>query len=759
MYCLGIYKEMFYLSDFKTSQRYSMSSDLEFLRRCITFAIFASFVFLFCVSVVRAETPTDAPVLISQTNSTKALVEISAKRNLDSAVKIFPAGAATRVTLFVTNLDLMAREGANAFRADAETAAHQNYPLEIESLGQTRERSWVYALTIRLNPAAGDAGDVLVRVTWRGVSSNRVRLSIGHSGGKIRDDEGAAPTPLPEKPFLKNRIEENAVGLQFSGDRIRFLQQATFGATPEQDARLRRIGIRTWLSEQLEQKYDDSGAERFSTLAYPNLPQMTTDPANGCPPGANNAVCVRDNYTLYQLQNWFFRETLYGEDQQLRRRVAWALSQILVVSGRETVQPSRMIPYLKILDKNAFGNYRNLLYEMTLNPAMGNYLDLARSTAQDPNENYAREILQLFSVGLDKLNVDGTPVLDQNGSRIPTYDQNTVNGFAKVFTGWTFCNSGCQNSRVGGIVNYVDPLVLFPNNHDSSQKMLLNYSGAVPIIPAGQSAEQDLNQALDNIFNHPNVAPFISKILIRQLVTSNPTPAYVARISAVFNNNGNGIRGDLKAVVKAILLDPEARGNLKTDPLYGHLKEPNLFVANFLRALHAEANTGAAVNCNNQSDGVLNSFTSSLDQDTFNPPSVFNYYQLNYQVPSINLAGPEFAILTTSTTLKRSNFTNQMTFGLSDGQITTMGIPADSTGSGCGTAINPANLQTLAEADATGGQLVDALDKLLLNGSISAPMRDDILTAIQAVSPADSIKRARTAIYLVTTSSQYQVQR
>jgi hypothetical protein len=256
--------------------------------------------------------------------------------------------------------------------------------------------------------------------------------------------------------------------------------------------------------------------------------------------------------------------------------------------------------------------------------------------------------------------------------------------------------------------------------------------------------------ALDNIFYHPNVAPFVGKILIQQMVTSNPTPAYVGRVAAVFNDNGQGIRGDLKAVVRAILTDPEARGNLKTDPDYGHLREPVLFVTNILRPLNPAANLDAAGSCNNQSDGVLNAATLVLDQDVFNPPSVFNYYPLTYTLQNTDLHAPEFGIFSTGTALKRPNFVNQMVFG---------GGVARSGEAPCGTRIDIARWQSLASADATGALLADAMNTEILHGSISPQVRASILTAVQAVAPADSLKRARTALYLVTTSPQFQVQR
>ena len=718
---------------------------------------------IFSGAVISAQKlPDDAPILISQPNSTRALAAIPTRRGLDTSVSVFKPGAQTRITLFLTNMDLMNGEGANAFRADIEDVRHYRYPLSIVSIEPVAGREWVYALTVRLHGAIGDVGDVLVRVTWRGMSSNRVRLSIGHEGGKMQDDDGAYPTPMPDRPSVKQPQTE-AVIPPYTGNIVRFMEQATFGPTSALEYRLRRYGIHAWLNEQLNSpnildyqctptSLADCPLTSWPIGVYPNLPLRETIIPTTC-----TGTCQRDRYTMYLLQNWFYREALYNEDQQLRRRVSWALSQILVVSGRETVQPSRMLPYIKVLDKHAFGNFRNLLYDITLNPAMGNYLDMAITTRTNPNENYAREILQLFSIGLDMLNQDGTPMLDGQGNRIPTYDQSVVNGFTKVFTGWTFCNQGCPNSQQG-FVNYRDPMILIPTEHDTGVKQVLNYPGAVSIIPAGQTADQDLNQALDNIFMHPNVGPFIGKLLIQQLVTSNPTPAYVSRVAAAFNDNGRGVRGDMKAVVYAVLLDPEARGNIKTDPDYGHLREPVLFVTNILRPFNPLANNNATPNaeCGGLSDGVINGITSTPDQDVYNPPTVFNYYQMDYVIPNTNLAGPEFGIFSTGTALKRPNFVNQMAPPLNTAAGIAINVAQNVP---CGTRIDLTRLQSLAASDSTGALLVATLNKEMMHGAMSVAMRDQILTAVQAVSQTDTLKRARTALYLVATSSQFQVQR
>jgi len=419
-----------------------------------------------------------------------------------------------------------------------------------------------------------------------------------------------------------------------------------------------------------------------------------------------------------------------------------------------------MLPYIQILDRNAFGNFRTLLEEMTLNPAMGNYLDMAISTQSNPNENYGREILQLFSIGLDMLNQDGTPMLDTGGNRIPTYNQETIVNFAKVFTGWSYCNQTCGNSQPG-IVNYRDPMIVTPANHDFSTKTLLNYPGSTPVVPAGLDPKDDLDAALDNIFYHPNTAPFISKLLIQQMVTSNPTPAYVGRVSAVFRNNGQGVRGDLKAVVRTILLDPEARGNIKTNPTYGHLREPVLYLTSVLRPFSPTANNNITVpaSCNGLSDGSINTLTLPLDQDVWNPPTVFNYYPMDYIIPNTPLAGPEFQIFSTGTALKRPNAIGQFAPSNSAASGGILAVTGAASNFPCGTRIDLTRLQDLANADTTGVTLVDTLNRELLNGSMNPAVRTQILNAVTAVVSTNTLKRARTALYLVTTAPQYQVQR
>ena len=530
----------------------------------------------------------------------------------------------------------------------------------------------------------------------------------------------------------KGRVTNPATPLVTESEAVRYLEQSTFGPTSPLINRVQSIGIKDMLQTEYEAPMS----------VYPDLPVFPADSADGCPAGSD-PNCFRDNYTMYQLQLRFFLNALFGDDQ-LRQRVAFALHQIFVVSGLAIQQPSSMAPYLNLFARGAFGNYRQLLYDVTLNPAMGAYLDMAnndkRSGGASPNENYAREILQLFSIGLYRLNQDGTTQLDVSGQPIPTYDQNTIIGFAKIFTGWTYAPLPGATSQWTNPENYLAPMVAFENHHDLSAKPLLN--GVTSL--ANQKAKKDLVFALDNIFNHPNVAPFICKQLIQNLVTSNPTPGYVSRISAVFNNNGSGVRGDLKAVVSAILQDPEARCDdvatcaSANDVNYGHLRSPVLYVTNILRAFNAT------------SDGVsLSDRTRNMGQEPLNPPTVFSYYRPNYVIPGTTLLGPEFTIQSSAAAINRANFANTMVFG----RIGT--APA-------GTAIDLTGLQALSTGDGTGVTVVNELDRLLMHGTMSAAMRTRILqtiTALPGVTAADHLKRARWALYLVTTSSQYQVAR
>lgn len=697
------------------------------------------------------------PILLSERGSTRALAikvddwsGVIPKRGDPQA---FTPGARSRVVFFVTNLALMNGEGANALRIYLEDASGRRFRLNVEDLQPMAKDNSVYAVFVSLydkteyNGQPQPVGDHLVRLTWRGLTSNRVRLGIGKIGGDIKDAARAIPTSYPLSKKIIDQVDdgimaEYAVGLRYQGDRTRFMQQATFGPTPALNDRIRRLGIRTWLAMQLE-------ATGPST-PYPNLPLMNsftsaTASQGGC--GGVGGTCIRDNYSMYLLQNWFYLDAFYGENQ-LQHRTAWALSQIWVTAYPEVQQPSHMLQYQKILDNGAFGDYRKLMHEMTLNPAMGQYLDMMGSTRNNPNENYARELMQLFTTGVFMLNQDGTVQTDGNGEPIPTYSQDTVNNFTEIFTGWQPCEQlpPICPSRVGnGVPNFKDPMLLVQSLHNTTSKTLLSYPGAQNVnIPADQDGMTDLSQALDNIFYHPNVGPFVSKLMIQHLVTSDPTPAYVSRVAAVFNNDGQANRGNMKAVVRAVLLDPEARGDVKTDPTYGKLREPVQLLTNMARQIGV---CGAP--CIDLSDGVVNPQASLMAQNVYQAPSVFNYYPADYIVPGTTLNGPEFGILNTGTAILRANFINTIVYNT----IPITGVAPK------GTSLDFSALQSLAAADPTCNLLIDELNNKMLHGKMSPQMRNSILTATTAVPSSDTLGRVKQAVFLVGSSSQFQVQR
>ena len=526
---------------------------------------FILIVLLFSFQVFAEDDPnpdSPTPILLSQSGSTNILAVKTENWNGKlpaTGDKFFIPDDKNSITLFLTNVRLLPKEGANAFRVYLYQKSGKTFELPTDDLIQIDNN--IYALKVRLYDENGYRGQPqadsvsLIYLTWRGLVSNGLKISLGTTGsGDIK-----YPAYLSSEPAKTTRQPANDyVGYLHSGDRIRFLEQATFGPTNALDTRIRRIGLRVWLAEQFEANYP--------TIPYPDLPLMSGTPLDGCSE-TTAPSCYRERYTMQSIQQWFFKEAFYG-DAQLRHRVAWALSQIWVTSGVSVQQSSHMIAYHKVLSQNAFGNYRTLMREMTLNPAMGKYLDMTLSTRNNPNENYPREILQLFTIGLFKLNQDGSLQRDAQNNPIPTYTQETVNNFSKVFTGWTTCEitTQCPN-RTQGAANFKDPLIVNPANHDTTEKHLLDYPNAVnQIIPACQNcttaqattdyANNSLDQALDNIFNHPNLPPFISKLLIQQLVTSDPSPAYIERVANVFSNNGQNVRGDLKAVIRGNFARP-----------------------------------------------------------------------------------------------------------------------------------------------------------------------------------------------------------
>jgi len=670
------------------------------------------------------------------------------------------------------NLELLAAygsstsaEGASAFTADAQDVTGKRYPLRIEHLGQVPGFPGITMIIVRLADDMGDVGDVLLALNLHGVSSNRVRVAIGHMGGGPPDDPGAVATPAPVTPPPADQplALESFTGPSSDADTVRFLEQASWGPTTAEVNRVKALGFRAYLDEQFNAPVSNPAkGSNYPDLTFPLDDQGTACPStNPSDPNYNQTVCNRDNFSMYPIQRTYFTHSLYGQDQ-LRQRVAFALHQILVVSALSPLnRGSWMTMYVQALDRGAFGNYRTLLNEITLNPSMGEYLDMRLSTRTNPNENWAREVLQLFSIGVNELNIDGTPKLDAQGATIPTYSQTTVNEFTRVFTGWNLA------PPIGpGINNWRDPMVpRGGTNHDTGAKTLLNGLIVPACTGTNQAcAQSDMTAALDNIFSHPNVGPFIGKQLIQHLVTSNPSPPYVQRVARVFNNdcdalysqNCSNVRGNMRAVVQAVLLDPEARGDIKTDPNYGKLREPAQYINNILRALNVKSFDKTST-----SDGVLGNrsstdFTGTLDQPLFLPATVFSYYQPEYEVPGTKILGPAFGILSTSTTLRRANAVNTLIYA---------GVTANTTPTPAnpdrprGTSVDLANLEALASDPAA---IADQLNALMLHGTMSTQMRTSLITAMNAIPTSDATfarKRAQVAAYLVATSSQFDIQR
>jgi len=520
-------------------------------------------------------------------------------------------------------------------------------------------------------------------------------------------------------------------------DAFRLVDQATFGATPAEVDRALAMGAAAWVDDQLARPA--TGYPK-STYHYESL-----DESANCSFSAARDTpiyrCAVDHLTLFKLRSQFFTNALAGPDQ-LRQRVAFALSQILVVSGMK--DPDMETAYVQarwhqMLADYAFGNFEGLLYAATLSPAMGHYLDMVNNAKADPeagtepNENYARELLQLFSIGTIELKRDGTPLMDALGQPILTYGQPEVKAFARALTGWAYAPyPGTPPKHDEEQRYYGAAMVAKPNDHDSGTKRLLFGIG----LPAGQSPDADVRGAIRNIFLHPNVGPFIGRQLIRHLVTGSPSPAYVDRVAAVFDDDGAGMRGNLKAVVRAILLDPEARAAPDGNPRYGRFREPVLYVTAFLRA------TGAT------SDGIeLDEVTRAMGQNLFYAPSVFNYFPAEYRIPGTDVVAPTMGIHNTNTVLARSNFAYWM---LWEGGIDR----DDEIANSIGTKIDLAPFVALA---GDPRKLVDALDLRFFGGAMPAATKGTIYDALVRID--DVRERARTGLFLVVTSFQYQVAR
>ena len=548
-------------------------------------------------------------------------------------------------------------------------------------------------------------------------------------------------------------------------DAARFLTQATFGPTKTELDAITGGNLDTWITAQ---------------LALPFTSHRTATQLDRDTFGGSNSFTNWNAIHLQNRQSAWFKTVLTAPDQ-LRQRVAYALSQILVISDISLGEDSHTLPvanYYDILGNGAFGNFRTLLENVTLSPMMGMYLSSLRNskadpvTGQTPDENYAREIMQLFTIGLDQLQPDGTLRLDAAGLPIPTYDQTTITELAKVFTGWSY--GGTTNFRSG--TNYILPMILFPAFHDDTVKNLAPVASTP--IPAAQGGTQDLKLALDALFNHANTPPFISKLLIQRLVTSNPSPGYVYRVAQKFVNNGSGTRGDLAAVVRAILTDHEARSlAVAGNATYGKLKEPLLRLTGLMRTFGASSTSGRYLGYRHTANGavitgatvkpatqaeITTTLTTTINihntlgniaQAALRSPTVFNFYHPDYVLPgplaAAGLVAPEFEITDDNYAISVPNYLRTFV------NATTTGVAA--ANQPYVIALNTTYEQTLVSNPTA---LLDHLNAVLCAGTLPTAARTRIITALSALAASTTNEdRAKTAILLVLTTPAAAIQK
>jgi uncharacterized protein (DUF1800 family) len=560
----------------------------------------------------------------------------------------------------------------------------------------------------------GPRGTYTVADIMAAIRAGQVTFLIqtsGHPSGEISGffnlstggQPGPTPTPPPPLPS----------GTPTVADAGRFLSQSTFGATDTLISQVRSQGFDNFLTQQ---------------FAVPISSHLEFVDASGVSPP-----------TITQTNDAWWTYAISAPDQ-LRQRVAFALSEHFVVSLNSAGlgnKPYALPAYYDVLVRDAFGNFRQLLDDITLNPGMGAYLNMLQNDKANasgtrlPNENYAREVMQLFSIGLYDLNLDGSLTLSSSGFPIVTYNQDTILGTAAVFTGWTYYQTGTPVFNPG-VQDWRNPMVNVPSHHSSDAKTILN--GVT--LPAGQTAAQDLRTTLDTIFNHPNVGPFFCRQMIQRLVTSNPSPGYVYRVASVFNNNGQGVRGDLKAVVRAILMDYDARGSARTEQGAGRQREPVIRLTNLLRAFNASSPDGKF---------SIRNADANFAEEAMHSPTVFNFFSPDYAAPGAiagaGLRSPEFEITTETTVITITNYLRTPIYSY-------LGPASDKI------TLNLASEQALA---ANPAQLVDHLNSLLMAGSMSTGMRNTLINAITQIPANNPAERTKTAIYLVINSPEFSI--
>ncbi|MEM8546732.1 MAG: DUF1800 domain-containing protein [Pseudomonadota bacterium] len=559
---------------------------------------------------------------------------------------------------------------------------------------------------------------------WQGMIPALLAAMLVACGGGGGGGTTAPPVSNTPPPRTLTKAELD--------DASRFAGQATFGLTYAELEALARSDQNTWLNTQFSLPV---------TLHSPTVVDIVTRRAAG----EFDAFEEDIEYLIFARRLAWWHNTVTAEDT-LRQRVAFALSQIFVVSDNVDsllVYPAALSTYYDVLLRNAFGNYRDLLYEVATSPAMGVYLSHLNNRRSDPannifpDENFAREVMQLFSIGLFELNQDGTVVRDGIGDPVPTYDNSDIAEFAKIFTGFSFGGTaaffGNENDP-----RFSVPMQMFDAAHEPGEKVLLNGT----VVPAGQSGLQDVQAAVDNLFNHPNVGPFIGKQLIQRLVTSNPSPAYVSRVSAIFADNGSGVRGDLQAVIRAILTDSEATTRPPVSANNGKLREPVVRYVSLLRQFEATSEDGFIA--------ALGYFLQQVTrQHPLSAPSVFNFYLPGHapagDIASAGLVAPEFQITDANSIVGWPNLIDAILFA---------DLVTDAP-----EGFAPVSLQfdewLALASDATA--LVDRLDTLLTGGELSPELRQITIDSVDILQSNEL--RVQAAIYLFLISPDYLVQR
>lgn len=532
----------------------------------------------------------------------------------------------------------------------------------------------------------------------------------------------------------------NALGEQ-KADVVRMLEQSTLGPTEALVDEVARTGFTRWLNAQLAMN-----VTRYTQLPWWDPPEdnaLCQD--DKTPPVTPEKFCITNKRTHTPVAWEFYRQSKTAPDQ-LRLRMAHVWHQILVL-GDNPGQAYAAAEFHQRLRDGAFDTFESLLFKFAISPQMGHFQNYARNVPErdgiKPNENFARELMQLFTIGVNEINDDGTAKLDSKGQLIPAYSQADIEALARVLTGFAYPTKPGNTPDFWQNWSFNGDMVPYNERHDQGQKTM--FGGRV-VFAAGQSAMAEFKSALNILVNHANTPAFISKQLIQKTVTSNPTPAYVARVAAVFKDNGVGVRGDLAAVTRAIFLDPEARGIVKIEKTYGRLREPVLFWTAMLRALDVAT------------DGVQpHNMTWSSFQTLFSPLTVFNYYPSDYTLIGSNVPAPEFGIYSTAEFLNRANLVNDLLYSVDQSWSPSYWGPQAYVANATGTQ-SPRLTAFLADA-ANPEVLVERLNQLFLHGAMRAEMRKSVVTAVGKVAATDAPRRVKMALNLILVSVDYQVQK